>query len=1065
MQTKSSKVILTLLLVISIFGCSIRPVTIISLNGVDTPHEVQNSNRSMGSSPISITENSTSHPKNLQYFNLSHHGRTMFPSEIQGIQTITTGTGPAGIRVYDGTIDTFGAVSWDYTVKTPSGGYEQIEAVTAGDINNDGEDEVILLSQAGLLYALSSNGILLWRTVTGLAQYDLITILDATETSGLEIILYDEDESSFWIYSNAGYPVDKVTISGDGILTMDTGQINETISGNELLLVNHSGGIPDLTVLNNWNLRTKSVFRIDLDWFPSTTAISTKLLAEDLATEAGEEIAVAVKRNGYSRFMLGVYNSTGGDTNRWGNPQAYNFSTGTLLQFTSTQIEGTTRLVLTTPDYALIAKNATMDIQIPVLNLIDTAIVNATATAQPDLATVYHNYTSGQIESSCLNLTKEVNNTVWKRNISVGVEATYFDAAGDTIYIASESGSYSSLSKDGQIINYGAIPAGVLTKHSTIQEKALYEVSSSRQVLALDRDSVQVVSASPSERGAFITKYKIGDYDPDETGLETVLVEKTFTGRQLSFFDQDGNTLTTASLHPNLSVEVLGTPYPGAKKLPVGMQNLTSNRYYAAVCDVDTGNITLGRELYGAPQQIVHAILRNKNTFIYYTLSENMLHVMDSNAEYIGFKSLPGTLDQIVAVNLDGEGGDEIIYTHGGNKLTILREDLSEITTVNFDYSTNHFVVGDLISYLNGNEIVTTDGPFLVLLNQTGRLGDMYVGFSGQVATFVEPVNVSGDITFLVASNSQCGIVRMWEEGTSIDVKVDSTISIPGLSAIPLLHAPKNSSTIGTFTFSNATGTWMPTLTVQKDFYHPTIITSSPSIKTLNATNITFTWKNNFSLFTQIKDDASIKSYGYTIRYYDEDGDQVSSDQASYTFQGKKPTSNHTLSVTVTNQIVKLKIALLTEDWVGRMADERMLIHVDREAPSLQLQTPSSIQASGEEVSVTTLVRDNIQLKTVYLRVQGNTILMTANPPRPISNKTKTYRYTAEITTNLLNVGSNTVTIFAEDEAGHSTSIEMTIEKPGIPPLLLWGTIGGVCVAVIGLGVYLYRKKYRSRET
>lgn len=1086
MKSHLRKLSLSFVLLSILCGSLISPIgTITPSNGQNNLDQELN-HFSVQKTENRVGENSSSRTKDLQYFNLSYHEKTMFNSEIEGINAFNTPDGPAGLRVHTSRIEAFGSMNWSYNLTSPSGGFKTIETVTTGDLDNDANEEIIILSSDGVLHALNSNGTRLWKTVTGLPAHNTLLIRNVTNTAGSEIILCDKDEASAWFYSKNGYPIDELPIppTVDHIFNLAAGNINTTYTGNEMAFLIDIGGNKHLVVSNYWQLTEKPVFNVDLSaWTPSTTSVSTKLLIDDLAVEAGNETAVAIKRNGNDQIKLGIYNSTGGTTTRWGNAPisgGYGWSNRNFLQLTGANIEGTRKkVVLTLTNRIIIANDSTSETTIsPSSNLRGTCIINSTASPNLDLGVVYKNGTSSQVESACLNLTASSVDTLWKKNISVGIESTYFATVQNSLYIALASGLYSVISENGDITTHASVIAGVTGENNIIGAQSVYNFASLRKRFVLNQNGTRIVDPPAIKAGAIIQRAQVGDYYPNQTGLEVVLVEKTFTDRNLTFFDANGAAITSRSLDPNLTIQSLGPSFPGAKKLPLGIRNTTSGNYRASIYDYDSDTLTQGSEIFDNPSQITRANLRDQTVFLYSTIAPKLL-VINTDGDYLGMKPLPSTPDQLEVENLDAKNGNEIIYTYN-DKLRILRDDLSIINTFDFDSSgARPFFIRDLLTNsidpYQGKEILFTDftggGSRVSVLNQQQKLvGETFYSFSslGVISSFVDPVNVSGDLTFFMASTSECAIIRLEKSGITYEFIKDESVNIPGRTTIPSIRK-RGKEVTGVFTFQNTTGTWFNHLSVQKDFYRPNITVSSPSLKKLDAINKTITWKNNFSLLSRIKDDASIWAYTYQLEYYDAAGTTISTDTGSYVFLKPRTNITNRLTISTTPEVKKLRVEIHAEDRTGRTAQETLIIHFDRQAPSLRLQTPSSLKAIQDTINIVVLVTEEFQLNMVYLTVKNEKIAMTPDPTEPVENNT--YRYTAQLSTNILDTGTNELTIVANDGAGHETTTSLTISKPGfagtdLPPTLFWGIFSAVVAAiVIGIGAYLYKKPQSTSKS
>lgn len=1054
---------------------------------------------------VSMPSFRISQQRSPKIFNLSLDMVSEFNSSVQSI-LVADGDGGTKVVVVatrDEIIAVQGA-SWRYELRYDDGTFDEFLSMSSGDVDADGIDEIVVLSEGELMYIINAeDGTLAYKRTTNLGtNFDKICIADVVDIAGKEIIVYSENSNRLHVFTNNGMYLGTITLSIiDDIEYVTAGEINASYAGDELLVLGYdtTSGYYYIAALSlhQYPYSYSTIFTRGLGTNYITTHTPTDIFGlvyiRNITVEFGDElIIVGVRATGSSNIYLTVWNTSGRISQYW--PTGITIGTSkkwAYIYFYDFNGDSQEEMVVASKDRTIFVLNYTSYQSVAHPGGLD--ILGESIYYRSDISNV-------SALMICKNITEEITYAcvVNVSNIStfevLARQALYTgDIAGEKIvmdtdkyylygggrfFTGTASGSTLSLPEIEYIYaNYDIGYPQALPNHEI---RPILNSAGWTRVYSYDGSLIYEYRALAGRSTMAVLGYQ--DYLPGSSGYELAIWE--YAG-SIGGSPQYYIKLVSGSIEKTYNVSLPGMgsigidispPVPGSNYAILLVYNYTSGIYVLAKLNLDDGSIELGSRLGAYVVWI--ALIKTYDTYYHIFLdmsTQQTLYFVDPNTAYIvGIKDLPEQVYSgysIHVVDIDNDGNDEIVmrcYDGTYYYISILNEDMSVETITSASFVSEPIIV-DLTDD-PGLEIIFSYRSYsyyyLAVYNPTeGFLMSKYIGnYRFYVVATVPPIEVSDDIVvcFLDESNDRLGGVRFLASSEYTDVSIDYWVSLEydSYTYATTVYTQERTDALCHLIFVSDTGRYALFLVdYLVDYEVPDVELSSPYMSYENITGY-IAWNTTIPLTIKASDDTALQYLDLTVTYYDAYGNSLRSD---YYYWSSDSESTVTKNVTfeLPEDAVTFDLEINAVDVVGRDRYVERYVVVDKYAPTIIPQIPDKINIEGdEEVRISAYIGDDIMVASVYIEFEGRVIPMkTTEEATPEPNEL--YYYTASIYIAKFS-GDKTLRIVARDYVGKTTTYNITIhcEIPitGRTEFKV-GLAVGITAAALGVAIFILRKK------
>ena len=1000
------------------------------------------------------------------------------------------------------TKDTIMAVqgaSWKYELKFEDGTFDSYNGMGCGDIDSDGADEVIVVSEGKYMYAINAEdgSELFVRSIGISTSFNNISIADVVGLPGKEIILYSEDSSKIYIYSNNGYylgSIDLPTINDVEYIT--SGDINDTYVGDELCILGYSSSsgyyyfmalnllsYPSsyVTVISPTSLGTNFISGID----PS--GVFGMMYIVNITGEVGNEIVfLGAIRIFTSSVRLVVFNSSGMMSSYW--PSGISVGSSrywAYAYFYDYNGDSQKEIIIVSKKLFSLVRNSTFYSTLYYPSNIE--LWGGTVYFNSDISNVsalmvYHNTSSLTTYAGIVNITNVYNFDVLNSEKLYSVYgAQCYTGFSDTKYYAYSYGR----------VFYGSASGSTL---SSVQIKYVYTDQYLIFTSSLPNYEFDLIAYSGgwakvyASDGTVLSKYlspkekfmggipSYGDYLQGTSGYELMLIEcYSVTDGHLDIYAKIVSG-TSVSKEINITLPqyslygvYIATPIPGSSKALIILQNYTSGNYNLGIIDINSGTITVGVELSNVNLYVYK--VRIGGTYYYVVYYGSKLYLVDPSTAYIvGIKDMLYTIKYITVEDIDNDGSDEMVvkcFDGGSYYLYLIEDDMSTTLIYSEDYISDPIVID--ISSESGKEIMFSYGSWSYYLqiyspSEDSVIMDKYVG--GMIfypIMAMPPITVADDIVFCMydSSNNRIKVARLLgSEGyTDMEIDLSRAATYNSYAYYQTIVQQEQTGGLMVAVFKTDDDRYaIFTVSYEVDYETPKMRFSCPYITSTNITGY-IAWNTTLPITINVSDDYMLSSLGVQASYYDKYSNLIDQDSFSWKLESKSEEKNVTLYAP--DDVAYIILQLTLRDYVDREKTIEETITVDKEAPTIWPQVPSAMDIVKDmELQISAYVGDDVLLKSVYVQFEGQIIPMKTTEeatPQPY----EMYYYTAKVYVKRFN-GEKKMYIIAEDYVGRIAKYEITL-KCQIPlteqPLFLVGIGVGVIAAIIVV-IFLLSKKF-----
>jgi len=278
---------------------------------------------------------------------------------------LINGKKTAVIATYDAIISKVGA-NWVTYLHPEKLEYDKVESVKIADIDGDGNDDVIVLTE-GFLYGIrGTDGSIMFRRAFSMPSgYTEIFVEDVLPVTGKEILVASESAGLIYVFSSEGCYIGEIDLDLDGVEDMISADIsNET--GNELCILGYRHPYYYLMAINIMNFPAKNyklLFNSSLDDFligNRPDGVVGRVYAFNLTEEEGLELIIGGVREDGSNVYVLVYNSSGKISSIWPSQVTLGQSSEWLyLNFSDINNDKRSEILVASHELVAIIRNVT----------------------------------------------------------------------------------------------------------------------------------------------------------------------------------------------------------------------------------------------------------------------------------------------------------------------------------------------------------------------------------------------------------------------------------------------------------------------------------------------------------------------------------------------------------------------------------------------------------------------------------------------------------------------------------------------------------------------------------
>ena len=951
--------------------------------------------------------------------------------------------------------------NWTYVIVYSNGTHAGIRDASVGDINMDGVADVAVLTYDKNVYAVDGdNGSLLWAIYPTLSDpYTRIGVMDVEPQDGCEIVLWTSDGGKIFILSPQGYPLDEVLLSdSQRIIDVAAGKLD----GEQGLLVVYYDTYDRyrLTYIKPW--KNDIVFDVEvLDNFTAEPMVSLDVCLADVSDDNGTEIIIAgVCENG-SELLLEVYNSTGLRASGWNKTLDLGASKGWVrVEITDWDMDSGQEIGLVSRDL-LCVLDGPDNITVWYADggeIVDGVFVEQENSCTPlllwrpkGLAGLY----LGEIDTNRRNISMTSAVLIGFR------DGVYSALLGKVNYISTYWGSYVLRYDLMELASWRTLltPCNIVSWPSDSVLSVLHSYSMVR-ILDPSASLISEIRLSPPWRIASLapaSRYISGAVALMYEMPENITMVAVFAPNGTAVWQYGSEDL----LQENLSMAGFGPPSPNHLMLLI-LKNTTDGSIMVGILNMSSLDLSYGCEISWVPDIIRFGVLDGRWVWVLGKVWTSRIYIIDEHGAVIGVKDIGDLL--LVDLDIVHAGPDGlcqiIIYAYDlwwdSYTCIVCDEHLCEVFWLEGLLSEPTYA--DVVSSSPGREICaiagSSEGRILnvyasngtLILSQPMSSDEMFCDFVfhwnysrlGNLSILIS-ASKNGEYSALIAFfeyESNVSVETLWLDAKNVSFVYGVSSSIDRLIGFSICSGPGGLLVL-------------EALSISLDEQRPHVRISGENITYVSMLGVNISSSSRISIVVDASDDGELNMVLWNITLYDPDGNIIEF-WSGARYGGRERSIR--LTVNVTREVLYFSVEAKAIDAVGRNKTSRLKVYVDLEPPSIVLQSPRRIVVSGESVSISAYIRDDLWVQYAYVAV-GNIVVPMV--PQGEVGPRRHCLYVAEIPLDAIPYGDNVASIVAGDFAGKMSYLNFTIVKIGparwiiCPEFLLGAMIGGLCVVAV----------------